>query len=571
MLRGNVDVLNARHIDGWVQDESRPEHPVSLLIIDNDALIGRVLANRYRADLQEAGIGSGRHAFELDFAQGLSPFERHKILLRSETDGAEMPGSPFVLEPARTFDADVEHMLSRTLAQCGLDEDIPRKIEFLAGELNRLVQQLADRDSSRAERARYAHMLQRWRRRLPEEGVIAAAGESAPTPILRALVIDDRLPKADRDAGSNALLSHMRSLQRLGYEVTFVPSIDFEPSETDRSALDTLGIACCCAPLYGSIEEILRRQSGEFDVVYIHRVANAAKYGELVRQYCPRARYLFSVADLHHVRLARQAAVEDRPELGASIKRARWRELVAAASADVVITHSSYEAQLLREQVGAGKVHTILWTVPARPTSIPFAKRHGVAFIGGFGHEPNRDAARWLISEIMPLVRERDPAIECLLVGSDLPTELAKLCGNGVTAIGHVQDLAEIFDRVRLTVAPLGYGAGVKGKVLESWAAGIPCVCTPVAAEGLDVPEVLRTLVADGTAGIGTTIHRLHEDAALNETCRVAGLDYVAEQLSEERIDSLMRNALGLPPLTPAENLIEPRRSAPERKVETGL
>src|SRR6185369_1492890 len=130
----------------------------------------------------------------------------------------------------------------------------------------------------------------------------------------------------------------------------------------------------------------------------------------------------------------------------------------------------------------------------------------------------------------------RDPAIECLLVGSDLPTDLAKLCGYGVIAVGHVRDLAEIFDRVRLTVAPLGYGAGVKGKVLESWAAGIPCVCTPVAAEGLDVPEVLRTLVADGTVGIGTTIHRLHQDATLNETCRVAALDYVAEQLSEERI-----------------------------------
>src|SRR6185369_14002933 len=113
----------------------------------------------------------------------------------------------------------------------------------------------------------------------------------------------------------------------------------------------------------------------------------------------------------------------------------------------------------------------------------------------------------------------RDPAIECLLVGSDLPTDLAKLCGYGVIAVGHVRDLAEIFDRVRLTVAPLGYGAGVKGKVLESWAAGIPCVCSPVAAEGIDVPKVLQSLVADDAAGVAAAIHRVHEDEALNEIC----------------------------------------------------
>src|SRR5262245_25424762 len=195
-----------------------------------------------------------------------------------------------------------------------------------------------------------------------------AADERAPAPTLRAFVIDDRIPETDRDAGSNALLSHMLSLQRLGFEVTFIPSIDLEPSATVRNTLDTFGIACCYAPWYGSVEEVLRRQAGEFDVVYLHRVANAAKYGELVRQYCPRARYLFSVADLHHVRLARQAKAEDRPEVAARVKRTRFNELVAATSADVVITHSSYEAQVLGEQVGVAKVHTILWTVPVRPT-----------------------------------------------------------------------------------------------------------------------------------------------------------------------------------------------------------
>ena len=96
------------------------------------------------------------------------------------------------------------------------------------------------------------------------------------------------------------------------------------------------------------------------------------------------------------------------------------------------------------------------------------------AFIGGYGHPPNLDAARWLISEIMPLVRQRDPALECLLVGGGLPEGVRQRCGDGVAALGLVEDLGEIFDRIRLTVAPLRFGAGIKGKVIDSLAAGVP-------------------------------------------------------------------------------------------------
>ena len=215
-----------------------------------------------------------------------------------------------------------------------------------------------------------------------------------------------------------------------------------------------------------------------FDLVYLHRISNASKYLTLARHYFPKARLIYSVADLHHVRFARQATAEDRPELIALSKRVRLLECVATAMADAVITHSPFEADLLRKEVRGAKVHVVPWTVTAQPTEVPFAKRAGVAFIGGFGHAPNQDAARWLVSEIMPLVRKRSPNIECLLVGSETPESLLRLCDNGIVAVGHVDTLVEVFDRVRLTVAPLSYGAGVKGKVIESLATGIPCVCT---------------------------------------------------------------------------------------------
>ena len=293
------------------------------------------------------------------------------------------------------------------------------------------------------------------------------------------------------------------------------------------------------------LQQVLRRQEGEFDLIYLHRVANAAKYAELARRHFPKARQIYSVADLHHVRIGRQAAAEDRPELSPLANRLRLMEFAAAALADAVITHSSEEAKSLAAQIGAAKVHTVRWSAAVRPTTTPFAKRRGIAFVGGYGHPPNLDAARWLISEIMPRVRECDPNIECLLVGDGLPDGVRQRCGDGVVALGRVTDLSEIFDRVRLTVAPLRFGAGVKGKVIDSLAAGIPCVMTPIGAEGLDLPAALEGCIATTAKAIAAAIGHLHNDRKANAACRAAGLGYIEEVFSETRLDALMQQALG--------------------------
>jgi glycosyltransferase involved in cell wall biosynthesis len=127
-----------------------------------------------------------------------------------------------------------------------------------------------------------------------------------------------------------------------------------------------------------------------------------------------------------------------------------------------------------------------------------------------------------------------------------MPDELRRIVAAGIIPIGYVASLTEIFDRVRLTVAPLAYGAGVKGKVIESLSAGIPCVCTPIAAEGLDLPSVLRAHIDEHADAIAASIVRLHTDESENESCRCAGLEFVRKQYSDERLDAAMRQATGL-------------------------
>jgi glycosyltransferase involved in cell wall biosynthesis len=367
-----------------------------------------------------------------------------------------------------------------------------------------------------------------------------------PAPVRRALIIDSSTPMINHDAGANALLGHVRSLQRLGFEVAFAASAEFDGRPRgDARGLEAIGVKCYAAPYYGSIEDVMARQAGAFDLVYLHRMTNGYRYGALARDYFPRARLIYSVADLHHLRMARQAAVEDRPEVEAASRAARGREWLATMMADAVVTHSSLEATILARAIPADRVHVATWPISPKPVVRPFSERRGVAFIGSYAHRPNVDAALWLVDEILPRARRLEPSLPCLLVGSDMPRDLADRCGDGCVALGQVDDLAAVFERVRLTVAPLAYGAGVKGKVVDSLAAGLPCVCTPIAAEGLDLPAALLSYVSDDADGLAAAIIRLHSDEAEAERCARVGLDYIAERFSEAAADAALRKAIG--------------------------
>ncbi len=514
-LQGFVDSATRHRIVGWAAMESG--EPVALRILDNGVPIAGVVANRYRADLHRLGLGGGWHGFEVVMQGGLDPLSDHLVRICRESDGAELSGSPVRIARADRFDQALEQVVAEAVDALDAAPDRHRVHSFMLAQAERVLQQQAD-----ARPGRQGHPAAR-----------------------HALVIDDRVPVPSRDAGSRALLSHMQALSELGYAVSFVAAAEMGAAASSLAPLTDAGIGCCTAPAYPSVEEVLRRQAGTFDVVYLHRVSVASRYMALVRHYMSRARILYSVADLHHVRLERQAAAEDRPELRALSRRVRLQEYAAAWSADAVLTHSAEEAAVLRAAVPEATVHRVPWGVPVRRQRRGWIHRHGIAFIGSYAHPPNLDAARWLVEAIMPLVHRDDPTIECLLAGSEPPESLRRLARPGVTILGHVGDLHDdVFGRVRLTVAPLRFGAGVKGKVLDSLAAGIPCVMTPIAAEGLRLPPKLHDLVAQEPADIASLIIRLHGDPRGNRSASRAGLDMVASAHGQPIATEALRAAL---------------------------
>ena len=524
MLSGFIDGVSRTGIHGWVRNMAHPAASISVVVTANNRLLGRTVANRHRPDLVAAGFGTGNFGFDIVFDPPLSPARSWLLHIRSDSNAEDMPGSPVRLQASTEFDGAARRAFAAALDGFADEGDLDERIAFLAGEQERLLQKRADARSRRRERT-----LQR------------VDGPVLPP---RALVIDQRVPEPERDGGSNALVSHMRSLVRLGYQVVFAAQ-SMAGGEA-AAALEREGILCCHAPWYGSVEDVLRREAGTFDLVYLHRVAVASAYSALVRQAQPRARLVYSVADLHHIRLARQADVEERPELAIEAERSRAEEVWAASGADSVITHSTAEADLLRRAVPPEKVHVVTWSVPVHARRVAFGKRNGLALIGNFAHAPNAAAARHMRDEVMPLVQAADPSILCRLVGDGLPLSL-QAPQAGLAYSGHVADLEDVFDAVRLTVAPLPYGAGLKGKVLASLAAGIPCVCSPVAAEGMELPARLAELVVPDAAAASRMIVRLHSDEGYNARLSKRCVAFAERAFSDAALDAAMRRVVGRP------------------------
>ena len=432
--------------------------------------------------------------------------------------------------------------ITALLESPGSDLALQERAAFLACQVERLLQRLANRQANK--RARTAARSRKWRWR-------AEDGPEPPPLIPRALIIDSVLPATGRDAGSNAILSHMETLQKLGFEVTIIPA-DLEITDGFEE-LSQRGIGVIGSPWAASVEELLRRQSESFNLVYLHRVENAFNYLSLVRRYIPKARIIFSVADLHFLRLARQAKVEDRPELIAASKALQQREFMAVAASHTTLTHSSIEAEILKKALPTAVVVVVPWTIDTPVTPASYEERSGIAFLGNFRHAPNLDAVYWLATEIMPLVWEQSPNIRCYIAGSDMPDFRSTIPDPRMVFLGKVESLSEIFGKVRLTVAPLAYGAGLKGKVADSLAAGVPCVCTPVAAEGFGFVPPLCDLVAEDSTAIAALIVRLHSNQELFNVCREAAIELIKKNFSQKLVEAGLRRAAGLPLLDQSE------------------
>jgi glycosyltransferase involved in cell wall biosynthesis/SAM-dependent methyltransferase len=311
------------------------------------------------------------------------------------------------------------------------------------------------------------------------------AGFEAPTDERpRILVIDHRLPTPDQDSGSLRMSHMLDILRELGCTLTLIPA-DHLPIQPYCGDLQRAGIEVVVRPWVASPLEFIVEQAHRFDGAIVCRCDVAEDFMDTVSTALAGKPVIFDTVDLQFLRERRRAELEGSAERADTAEAVRERELAIARRADLVWVVSGFEAGLLRDEEPEADVRLLSNIHDIPGSARGFFGRKDLFFVGGFEHQPNVDAVRWLVEEILPLVHREMPDVHTYVIGSKPTAEVRAMESESVTIKGFVPDLAPYLEGCRLSLAPLRYGAGVKGKVNQSLAHGVPCVMTPIAAEGM--------------------------------------------------------------------------------------
>ena len=348
----------------------------------------------------------------------------------------------------------------------------------------------------------------------------------------RVLFVDYTTFRPDQDAGSYAAMQEIRLVQSLGYKVTFLPT-NMAHIGSYTTDLQNMGVEVIHAPFYLSPNEYIERHAADFDAFYIIRYYVAQEILPRLRQIAPQVKVLFNNCDLHFLREIRTARIESSDELLQKARATREKELDVIKRVDVVLSYNDSEHSVLEAYTeGASTIMKCPWVVKVSATVPDLSNRKGISFLGSFNHHPNKEGIVWFTKEVMSELATHSKDLSLSIYGSAMGPDIKALATDTILPKGFVENIADAFDLHRVFVAPLLSGAGLKGKVLGALSHGIPCVLSPIAAEGIGLRHGTDCMIVEKASDWATAILRLTEEDALWTKISENALAYVEQAYS---------------------------------------
>jgi glycosyltransferase involved in cell wall biosynthesis len=357
------------------------------------------------------------------------------------------------------------------------------------------------------------------------------------------LVIDHRVPTPDQDSGSLRMLHLLRALDAHDCRISFLPD-NLATYEPYTGALRGMGVEV----LDGHIDvwQELVAIGPQLRLVIASRPYVAPRYLHMLREQAPGATIAYDTVDLHHLREARRSAVGgDRSASGVAATM-RELELGLMRAADVTLVVTEEEREHVQRDLPSARVEVVPNAHEVVADVAPLEDRAGLLFVGGFEHLPNIDAVEYLVRSVMPLVRKQLGDVPLTIAGSKPTPAVLELASANVEVTGFVPDLEALLDRTRVMVAPLRYGAGMKGKVTQSLAQGLPVVTTAIGAEGLGAVDGRDMLIAEDPQAFADAVVRLYRDDALWRTLSANGQAVVERVCSTQTMYQRMGDLLAI-------------------------
>lgn len=358
------------------------------------------------------------------------------------------------------------------------------------------------------------------------------------------LVVDHRMVTPDQDSGSLRMFGIIKLLAGIGHRITFVSDATAPMPEYEAALRPYVA-----GVLYGldATRSHLEAEGGRYRHALLSRPDQAQRYLPSVRALAPNATVAFDTVDVHWVRMMRAAELTGDEAARAEAERLRRVERNMAERADLVLAITDQERAVIESEAPTARVAVLPNVHEVRASAPGPTGRSGLVFIGGFEHAPNVDAVTWFAREILPRIQREIPEVTFTILGSKPTEEVLRLESPCVHVTGFVPQVEPHFDRGRVFVSPLRYGAGMKGKIGQAMSLGLPVVTTSVGAEGMRLLDGRNALVADSPQDFAAAVVRLYRDGALWEDLSRSALRHVDELFSERRVRETLKDLFPVP------------------------
>ena len=357
------------------------------------------------------------------------------------------------------------------------------------------------------------------------------------------LIIAPLVPLFDRYSGDFRLFNILEMLSK-SYDLTYLARERASDTSIDNnkyvSSLENLGIRVYVADY--SIKDILGSNSFKAAIMeYYHIAEHYLPRIKLLQPSCP---VVIDTVVVHYLRLKRKYEMTKNKDDLQMAEKTKVRELYIYSKADITLTVTDEDARsLLNDNPNITvrilpNVHKLVYP----PTT---KHRNEIIFVGGFNHDPNIDAVVYFCEDILPRIRKILPEARFTIVGSNPPGHIKALNNDFITVTGHVPSTAPYLERSYVSVAPLRYGAGMKGKIGEAMAHGIPVVTTSIGAEGMGLTNRENILIADSPENFSDAVIELMFDNILYNKIQKNALEHIENNFSPEKVSSKLERILG--------------------------
>jgi O-antigen biosynthesis protein len=351
------------------------------------------------------------------------------------------------------------------------------------------------------------------------------------------LVCDERIPSPDRDAGSLRMYMILKTLTQWSH-VVFLPFNRPQGIEYEQ-ALWNIGVET------GDIVEYRRLlKNRDFTAAILSRPSVGEAMLARIRRSSPATKVIFDPVDTHFRRLEREYQISGNKKTLRASERYRKLESRLARESDLVWCASTEDKHLMQAAAPGTHIEVVPTIHELHDRVSSFEQRSDLLFVGNMAHSPNSDAVHYFMGEIYPRIHEALPDIKVKIIGDDPAGDLSGYDSPQVSVLGYLPAIESFLERTRIFVAPLRFGAGIKGKIGEAMSYGLPVVTTSIGAEGFGLTHGVDVMIADEAEAFADAVLQLYASKELWNTLADNGWYRIQNNFTPEVIAKTINQSI---------------------------